>query len=94
MTTLTTAILDLARSLREAGADEKLTEAITTGVSRAVEAGGGENATKTSLANVETRTTNLKTQIANVETRLTHRLYGITLLIVLTILIRPFLPPP
>jgi len=87
MTTLTTAILDLAKSLREAGADEKLTEAITTGVSRAVEVGGGENATKTSLANVET-------QIANVETRLTHRLYGITLLIVLTILIRPFLPPP
>jgi len=55
MTTWTSATLDLARSLREAGADEKLTEAITTGVSRAVEAGGSENATKADLANLEIR---------------------------------------
>jgi len=87
MTTLTSATLDLAKSLREAGADEKLTEAITTGVSRAVEAGGSENATKTDIANV-------KTQIANVEARLTHRFYGIAALIVVAVLIRPFLPLP
>jgi len=72
MTTLTSATLDLARSLREAGADEKLTEAITTGVSRAVEAGGSENATKADLANLET-------QISNLDTRLTQRIYAVAI---------------
>jgi len=72
MTTLTAATLDLGRSRREAGADEKLTEAITTGVSRAVEAGGSENATKADLANLET-------QIANLEIRLTQRIYTVAI---------------
>jgi len=75
MPTLTTATLSLAKSLREAGADEKLTEAITTGVSKAIEAGvfesGGETATKAGLAELKAD--------------LTYRIYLVAGLIVATV---------
>jgi len=91
MTTLTAATLAFVKSLREAGADEKLTEAITTGVPRIVEASGSELATKADLV---AGLAELRTEIAALEVRLTNRLYGMAALILLAFLIQPYLPLP
>jgi len=62
MTALTTASFVLFREPGKAGADEKLVEAIATGVSRSVVVGvsesGGELATRTDLAALEVGFTN------------------------------------
>jgi len=76
MTTLTTATLALGKSLREAGADEKLAEAITTGVSGAIEAGvseaGGEVATK---ADLTAGLADLKAEMKDQKAELINRIY-------------------
>jgi len=60
MTMLTIDTLAFAKQLKEAGADEKLAEAIASGVSEA----RGELATKADLAALEVRLTKLVYRIA------------------------------
>ena len=74
------------KTLREAGADEALAEAIAEGMRRAATADRGESATK---ADLNTAVATLRTEIAQLETRLTWKALGIAGLILAAVKLIP-----